>query len=64
VLSAIQFDGYPRVGAWQVDFKSAEAVEQARQQRVDAVSNEPSHTTGVVTLPDRIGRKNDIGGPR
>jgi hypothetical protein len=37
--------------------------EQARQRRVDAVSNEPSHATGVIALPERIGRKNDIGRP-
>src|SRR5262245_5177524 len=37
--------------------------EQGRQRRVDAVSNEPSHATGVITLPDGIRRENDIGRP-
>ena len=37
--------------------------EQARHRRVDAVSYEPSHATGVIAFPDRIGRKNDIGRP-
>ena len=103
VLSAVEFDGYARVGAQQVDLKCSEAVErdrqrhvdaepsirlpqrvqssveeglrctscsrytfgvfwhqprgvheQARQRCVDAVSNEPSHASGVVALPDGI----------
>jgi hypothetical protein len=28
--------------------------EQRRQRSVDAVSNQPSHASGVITLPDGI----------
>src|SRR5262245_48028381 len=35
VLSAIEFDGYTRVGAQQIDFKRTEAVEWDRQRHVE-----------------------------
>jgi hypothetical protein len=39
VLSAIEFDGYTRFGAQQIDFKGSEAVEWDRQRHVET---EPS----------------------
>jgi hypothetical protein len=35
VLSAIEFDGYARIGAQQIDFKSSEAVEWDRQRHIE-----------------------------
>ena len=37
--------------------------EQAGERHVDAVADEPAHAAGVVALPHRIRRKDDIGGP-
>jgi hypothetical protein len=37
--------------------------EQARERRVYAIPDQPSHAAGVVALPHRVGRKHYICGP-